>query len=265
MKDDAWAIAFAGTRVLLKSEGDRVRLPTREELRHVLGEERLQAASIPAAVRSQSERQASAFGFASELEPPAGFLLEGLRAAYHVLTLEEFRLAGTARQKVQWHQTHRFCSRCGAVTQADEEREAMSCTECGQLHFARVAPAVIVLVQRGNEALLGRSPHFKPGVYSTLAGFVEPGESLEECVHREIREEVGVDVENLWYFGSQPHPFPNSLMVGFIADWASGEIDIDPAEIEDARWFTAGTLPDLPHPMSIARALIEDFIRRTTR
>ena len=139
----------------------------------------------------------------------------------------------------------------------------MSCTACGQLHFARISPAIIVLVQRGQEALLGRSPHFPAGVYSTLAGFVEPGESLEECAHREIDEEVGVSVTNLRYFGSQPHPFPNSLMVGFVADWLSGDIRIDRAEIEDARWFTASNLPELPHRMSIARALIEDFVRRT--
>jgi NAD+ diphosphatase len=121
---------------------------------------------------------------------------------------------------------------------------------------------VIVLIQREREALLGRSPHFTRGVYSTLAGFVEPGESLEECVHREIFEEVGVRVTNLRYFGSQPHPFPHSLMVGFVADWASGEIRLDPDEMEDARWFTPETIPELPHPMSIARALIEDFIER---
>jgi NAD+ diphosphatase len=139
----------------------------------------------------------------------------------------------------------------------------MRCPGCGQLHFPRVAPAVIVLVQRGREILLGRSPHFSPGVYSTLAGFVEPGESLEECVHREIAEEVGVRVTDLRYFGSQPHPFPNSLMVGFVADWLEGEIQIDPREIEDARWFDRESLPELPHPMSIARALIEDFVRRT--
>ncbi len=138
----------------------------------------------------------------------------------------------------------------------------MACTACGQLHFPRIAPAVIVLVQRGREALLARSPRFPPGVYSTLAGFVEPGESLEECVHREIEEEVGVRVENVRYFGSQSHPFPHSLMVGFVADWRSGEIRVDPAEIEDARWFGFDALPRLPHRMSIARALIEDFDAR---
>ena len=259
---NGWAIAFAGSRVLLKAEGDRVRLPTRPELSAALGDARLEAAAVPAAIRSADGRESKAFEFTEDLEPPEGYRLEGLRVAYHGLSEDQFRAAGTARQKVQWHRTHGFCSRCGALTKRHESHEAMACTACGQLQFARVSPAVIVLVQRGREALLARSRHFAPGVYSTLAGFVEPGESLEECVHREIEEEVGVSVTNLRYFGSQPHPFPHSLMVGFVADWHSGDLRIDPAEIEDARWFAEDELPELPHPMSIARALIEDFLRR---
>ena len=116
---------------------------------------------------------------------------------------------------------------------------------------------------RARPARAGGAPHFNEGIYSTLAGFVEAGESLDECVHREIAEEVDVRVTNLRYFGSQPHPFPHSLMVGFLADWLDGEIRTDPVEIEDAAWFTPESLPGLPHPMSIARALIEDFIART--
>lgn len=260
---EGWAIAFAGSRVLLKMDGDGVRLPTGAELSAALGRARLEEAAVPASVGSANGRESRAFGFEEDLELPEGYRAEGLRAAYHTLPQEQFRAIGTARQKVRWYRTHRFCSQCGGVTERHSTHEAMACSACGQLHFARISPAIIVLVQRGDEALLGRSHHFAPGVYSTLAGFVEPGESLEECVHREIAEEVGVSVTDLRYFGSQPHPFPNSLMVGFVAQWLSGDIRIDPAEIEDARWFTADDLPDLPHPMSIARALIEDFVSRT--
>jgi NAD+ diphosphatase len=121
---------------------------------------------------------------------------------------------------------------------------------------------VIVRIERGEELLLARSPHFAPGVYSTLAGFVEPGESLEETVVREVREEVGVEVTNVRYFGSQPWPFPNSLMIGFVADWASGEIRPQEGEIEDAGWFTVETLPGLPSRFSIARSLLDDFVER---
>jgi NAD+ diphosphatase len=208
--------------------------------------------------------ESSIFALEEGTEVPDGYRLDGLRGAFHALDEEDFRAAGAARQRVEWYLTHRFCSRCGARNEPHSDQAAMACPSCRQMHFPRVAPAVIVLVQRGHEALLGRSPHFTPGVYSTLAGFVEPGETLEECVHREIEEEVGVRVGNLRYFASQPHPFPNSLMVGFVAEWTSGEIRVDPSEIEDARWFRYDDLPELPHAMSIARALIEDFVRRVS-
>jgi NAD+ diphosphatase len=264
---DGWAIAFAGSRLLLRLDGDGTRIPTVRELQESLGEMRLAAATVPATISTPSATSGSirTFDLPEDLVEPEGYRLEALRAAFHQLTPAEFRAAGTARQKVEWYRSHVFCSRCGTPTERHEAHEAMACSGCGQLHFPRLAPAVIVLIQREGEALLGRSPRFPPGVYSTLAGFVEPGETLEECVHREIEEEVGVSVTNLRYFGSQPHPFPNSLMVGFVADWQSGEIRIDPAEIEDARWFRTTDLPDLPHPMSIARALIEDFVRRMGR
>jgi len=254
--------AFVGTRLVLRVTPTQPRLPTLAELTEVLGAESLEAGRIPGTVRSP-DGPIPAIGLDESVELPDGFRLDGLRVAYHSLAAVDFRAAGTARQKVEWYRTHRFCSRCGSPNEVSPSGEAMVCPSCAQSHFPRVAPAVIVLVQRGPEALLGRSPHFTEGVYSTLAGFVEAGESLEECVHREIREEVGVTVTNLRYFGSQPHPFPNSLMVGFVADWAGGEIRIDHDEIEDARWFRSDALPDLPHPMSIARALVEDFVTRT--
>lgn len=263
MSEVTRAIAFVGSRLLLRVSRETIRLPSLDELSSVLGEEALERARLPTAVRA-IDGAVHAFGFDEDdaLAVPEGFRLDGLRVAYHALQERDFRAAGTARQKVEWYRTHRFCSRCGTANELDAGREAMRCPACGQLHFPRVAPAVIVLVEREGEALLGRSPHFQAGVYSTLAGFVEPGESLEECVHREIEEEVGVRVGNLRYFGSQPHPFPHSLMVGFVADWVEGEIRLDPLEIEDARWFRPDDLPELPHPMSIARALIEDFVRR---
>ena len=258
-----WAIAFSGSRVLLRADRDAMRLPTEAELRAALGDATVDGAAVPAPVRSSSGFDARAYALSDGVEAPEGWRLEGLRAAYHVIPVEQFRAAGTARQKVEWYRTHGFCSRCGTPTRPHGAHEAMACPACERLHFPVVAPAVIVLVQRDREALLGRSERFTPGVYSTIAGFVEPGETLEESVHREIEEEVGVRVDNLRYFGSQPHPFPSSLMVGFVADWRDGEIRVDPTELEDARWFAADALPELPHPMSIARALIEDFVRRS--
>lgn len=264
MSERVKVLAFFGSRILLRGQGDRFRLPELPEVEDAFGRERLETHRVDVRIRTGGPSWRT-FGFDDDADIPDGFRLDGLRFAYHGLDEPEFRAAGAARQKVLWHRATRFCSDCGATVEpATGDDEAMRCTGCERLHFPPVSPAVIVLVQRGREALLARSPRFLEGVYSTLAGFVEPGETLEECVHREIFEEVGVAVENLRYFGSQPHPFPHSLMVGFVADWAGGEIRIDEDEIEDARWFDADDLPALPHPMSIARALIEDFVERVS-
>ena len=136
----------------------------------------------------------------------------------------------------------------------------MRCTRCGLMHYPRLSPAAIVLVERGDQILLARSPGFPKGLYSVLAGFVEPGESIEETVVREISEEVGIGVQNVTYFGSQPWPFPNSLMIGFTAHHASGDIRIDATEIEDAGWYEPGGFPPLPPKVSIARAMIDGFV-----
>lgn len=137
----------------------------------------------------------------------------------------------------------------------------MSCSACGLLVYPRISPAVMVLIQRGDELLLARSPHFKPGVFSALAGFVEAGETLEQCAVREVREEVGIEISNLRYFQSQPWPFPDSLMLAFFADYAGGVITPDPSEIEAADWFSRKALPLLPDPVSIARRLIDAACR----
>jgi len=139
----------------------------------------------------------------------------------------------------------------------------MECRNCGLLAYPRISPAVMVLVSRGNELLLARSPHFKPGVFSALAGFVEAGETLEQCAVREVREEVGIEITNLRYFQSQPWPFPDSLMLAFFADYAGGVITPEPSEIEAAEWFARDQLPTLPDPVSIARRLIDAACRST--
>jgi NAD+ diphosphatase len=139
---------------------------------------------------------------------------------------------------------------------------ARICTACSRIVYPRISPAIIVLIKKGEEVLLARSPRFPQGVFAVIAGFNEPGENLEQTVHREVREEVGIAVRNLRYFGSEPWPFPDSLMIGFVADHAGGEIRIDNQEIEAAGWFTRDTLPPVPSVESISRALIEAWIRR---
>ena len=258
-----WAFAFAGNLLLLKKDGDAGRVPSVEELSAVLGADALEMAEAEVPLAALEGRQCKAFDLPEEYHPSEDWELVGLRRVGRTVNGGLFKAAGTALQKVEWLRTHGFCSRCGGPTERHARHQAMSCTACGHMHFARVSPAVIVLVERGREMLLGRSPGWPEGVYSTLAGFVDPGETLEEAVHREISEEVGITVRDLEYFGSQPWPFPNSLMVGFVAQYEAGEIEPDPDEIEDARWFTPESLPPrLPFKASIARALIDDFLSR---
>lgn len=178
---------------------------------------------------------------------------------------DEWLVAGRAVQIVEWGRTHRFCGRCGERTeQADGER-AMRCPRCRLLSFPRLAPAMITLVTRGEhgpdqEALLARGVQFRAPMYSCLAGFVEPGETLEGAVIREVREEVGVAVDDVQYAGSQPWPFPHSLMLGFRATWVGGEIECDPKEIIDANWYRKDALPPIPPGISIARKLIDAWL-----
>ena len=263
MSGRAWHLAFAGPRILVVEEGPSVRLPEAEELAAALDTDpgSLEFAEVP--LRAALGWPCRAYDLPATFAAPGGFKLLGLRDVYERIPHELFRAAGTALQKVDWLRTHGFCSRCGHATRRHRTHEAMECPACGHLHFPRLAPAVIVLVERGREILLAHSPGFPDGMYSTVAGFVEPGESIEEAVHREIAEEAGIEVEDLRYFGSQPWPFPHSLMIGFIARWARGEVRVDGKEIVDAQWFSPERLPPrLPSSLSIARRMVDDFLTR---
>lgn len=180
-----------------------------------------------------------------------------LRSIFQLAGDEVFELAGRASQLLDWQANHRFCGRCGAPTTMKGGEFAMQCPSCALIAYPRISPAVMVLVRDGDKLLLARSPHFKPGMFSALAGFVEPGETLEACAAREVHEEVGIEISGLRYFQSQPWPFPNSLMVAFFADYAGGTLMPDQDEIEAAGWFARDSLPLLPDPVSIARRLID--------
>ncbi|HMQ55094.1 MAG TPA: NAD(+) diphosphatase [Anaerolineae bacterium] len=199
-----------------------------------------------------------------QASPPAGHKLAGLRPLYPRLGDDFFVLAGRAIQIIDWDRTHQFCGRCGTPTVDATTERAKRCPNCGLSNYPRLSPSMIVRITRGDEILLARATRFPQGMYSVLAGFVEPGETLEQAVEREVFEEVGIWLKNIRYFGSQPWPFPNSLMIGFTAEYAGGELQPDLAEIEDACWFTAANLPQIPPPMSIARRLIDDFILATS-
>lgn len=187
--------------------------------------------------------------------------LRPVRSLFASAGPEIFALAGRGTQLIDWMKNHRFCGRCGTTTVMKNTEFGMECPACRLVAYPRISPAVMVLIERGDELMLARSPHFRPGVFSALAGFVEPGETLEQCAHREVREEVGLEIENIRYFTSQSWPFPNSLMVAFFADYAGGEITPDPSEIEAAGWFSRDALPPLPDHVSIARQLIDASCR----
>ena len=195
-------------------------------------------------------------------EAADGLVFEGLRQLFGLIDEELFAVAGRAFQVVEWDRTHRFCGRCGGATVHHERDRARQCPGCGLVSYPRVSPAVIVLVSRGDRFLLARNASFPGKRYSILAGFVEAGETLEAAVVREIREEVGIEVRDVTYFGSQPWPFPHSLMVGFTAQHASGEIAIDGEEIVDAGWYGTDPeqLPELPNRISISRRIIDSFL-----
>ena len=184
----------------------------------------------------------------------------GLRPLFDELSDEHVALAGRASQLLHWHATHARCGRCGRPMIDMKAERARHCPRCGLTSFPRVSPAVIVAVVRDDAILLAQGRGFKEGLYSVLAGFVEPGESLEAAVHRELREEVGVTVKNVAYFGSQPWPFPDSLMVAFTAEYAGGEIRVDESEIVEAGWYEPASLPAVPGRFSIARRLIDWFV-----
>lgn len=194
------------------------------------------------------------------LEPPANYRLCELRSLYGLVDEELYLLAGKAYQIVSWDQTHQFCGRCGSKTEDQAGERAKICPKCGFMSFTRISPAVITAVIKEDKILLAHARAFKGNMYSLIAGFLEPGETLEEGVQREIMEEVGLRVKNIRYYKSQPWPFPNSLMIGFVADYESGEITVDGQEITDAGWYTRDNLPELPQPLSIAREIINWFI-----
>jgi len=249
---ESLCFAFQQTLLLVAGSASGAGLPGHEDLARLSGKplRRIYLGTL-------GERACYAFEYGVDTGVPQDMLWQGLRALYGKLDDNLFALAGRALQFVDWDRTHQFCGRCGTPTRVREHERARICPACALIAYPRIAPAVMCLVRRGQEILLARSPHFLPGMYSALAGFVEPGESLEQCLAREVLEETGIKIANPRYFASQPWPFPHSLMIAFVADYAGGEIRPAPDEIEDAQWFALDALPKLPARISIARRLID--------
>jgi NAD+ diphosphatase len=196
----------------------------------------------------------------AETAPPAGWAFQGLRTLFSLFDDATLALAGRAVQIIDWDRSHRYCGACATPTVAKTTERSRECPACGIVFYPRLAPVVMCLVRRERSILLARSPRFPQSTFSALAGFVEPGETLEQCVAREVMEEVAVRVKNLRYFASQPWPFPHSMMIAFHAEYAGGEIRVDGVEIAEARWFSVDELPNLPGKISISRRLIESAL-----
>jgi NAD+ diphosphatase len=188
---------------------------------------------------------------------PSGWAALGLRDLFGLVDTTLAALSGRAYQILDWDRNHQFCGRCGTKTEPRKDERSRVCPACRMTTYPPVTPAIMILITHQGKLLLARKPAFPKGRFSALAGFVEPGETLEDTVIRETREEVGVEIRNIRYFGSQPWPFPHSLMIAFTAEYAGGELRPDGVEIEECAWFDPKQLPQLPPPISISRRLID--------
>ncbi|QGU94535.1 NAD(+) diphosphatase [Clostridium bovifaecis] len=195
----------------------------------------------------------------------AEFKFYKLRVLITAIDNPTFNLAAKAFHLLKWDNTYKYCSKCGTLVEDKKDERAKICPKCGLISYPRISPAIITAVTKNDKLLLAHNANFPKGTYSVIAGFAEPGETFEDCVAREVFEEVGVHVKNIRYFGSQPWPFPDSLMVAFTCEYASGEIKVDGIEIDDASFYGAEDLPTLPLGGSIARRLIDWFIIRQTK
>ena len=249
-----WAI-IQGNSVILHGGGTMPTLPEGELPDWLMPREE------PLCIGLWKGRPLRAFTFdhGCDIAPP--FVTEALNAPEQRIDDATLSISGLAKQILHWERQNRFCHQCGGVTEHAPSGWSKRCTACGEKHFPHVHPCAIVLVRRGHEVLLIRKAEWPAGRYSLVAGFVDLGESLEECAAREVREETGIEITDIRYVGSQNWPFPSQLMAGFVSQYAGGEIIVDHEELEDARWFPISSLPTLPPRRSIARRIIDKFCR----
>ena len=253
--EPAYWFAFRKDKLLIQNKGSSMRIPFVQDLT---------ALSLQFECRRYLGLYNGTNCYVAELfedvSIPDTMILLGLRNLFGHVHDDLVTIAGRAIQILHWHKAHQYCGRCAGKMVDKTGELAKECSECAFICYPRLSPAVIMAIRRGHEILLARSSRFPNGMYSTLAGFVEPGETLEEAVIREVKEEVNIQIKEIQYFASQPWPFPHSLMIGFTAVFAGGEIGLDTSEIEDAKWFSKENLPKIPSKRTISRALIDDFL-----
>jgi NTP pyrophosphohydrolases containing a Zn-finger, probably nucleic-acid-binding len=253
-ENSIWFI-FKGNRLLVKQINNGIHVPSYKEINGI-------------------ESASSSFHYLGELdgtncytikvddkwEQMDEYTFEDLRTIMGQIDYTVCELSGKAYQVLYWDETHKYCGKCGTPTENLDGERAKVCPKCGFMSYPRISPAIIVAITKGDKILLAHNSKFKKKMYSTIAGFVEPGETFEEAVMREVKEEVGICVKNIKYFASQPWPFPNSLMIAFTAEYESGEIMPDGIEIEDAQWFFKDSMPEGPLKGSVARKLIDWYL-----
>lgn len=249
-----WFLFFEDL-ILVEVNNDGIRIPTTESLKqlNILPEDYIYLGrldSIPCLAGS---------GTLTSLDE-SRFKLTGIRQLFGLIDDELFWLAARASHLVNWDRNTQYCGRCGHKTTSRHNEHSKLCPSCKLPIYPKISPAIIVAITKGDKILLAKNAMNKSNFYSVLAGFVEPGENLEECVAREVKEEAGIEVKNIRYFGSQPWPFPDSLMVGFTAEYAGGELELDKNELSDAAWFSVDELPPTPGKISVAWKLINWFI-----
>lgn len=251
--DDPLLFAFQDGNLVVRDAGEALEIPSLEQMRDLPLE-----APIP--LGTMDGRGCRLALVAAGAKLPAPFAAKSLRRLFGNLDIDLLMVAATASQLAHFEELNRYCGRCAAPTVASIKDRARNCQKCARDIYPAVAPCTIILVHDGPRILLTRQPRFPAGMYGLVAGFVEPGESLEGCAQREIAEEVGVQVTDLVYVASQPWPFPSQLMVGLTARYAGGELVVDKEELEEAKWFDVSDLPAIPPPFSIARHLIDLYL-----
>lgn len=252
-KDDFYFLFYKG-ELLVKSEDNKALIPVINDLDNL----ELNNVQYFGSIKGQN-------CFCGELSNnpiiPKNMYFSTLKALSHRLPIEMFWIGGRAIQIVNFNNDHKYCGRCGTLTESVEGERAKKCPKCELVNYPRISPAIIVAVVKEGKLLLAHNNAAPKDLYSVVAGFVEPGETFEECVMREVREETGINVKNIKYFGNQPWPFPNSLMIGFTAEYASGEINVDGKEIGHADWYSSNEMPVTPDSISIAKELIGWFTK----
>lgn len=250
-----WWFAFNDSKILIQNSKSEILIPQLEDL-----------ATIGCEISSKhyigkiEGHNCFAVALRSKKGIDEHFSFIPLKALYSSVDDDIFFISTKASQIVHWDATHKFCGRCGHTTNELENQNAKVCPNCGFISYPVISPAVITAILKDDKILLAHNANFTENMYSLIAGFVEPGETLEEAAQREIMEEVGIKVKNVKYFGSQPWPFPNSLMLGFTAEYESGDVQVDGVEILKADWFTKDNMPEIPQKVSIARRIIDWYL-----